>query len=835
MSNVVRESVEGIGISKLPYALGKPSLFTEISIPELVKIPDEKPDIENLLSIMVDTKILSLKIINTPTGISYEGQKLTGKKLSIELLLKQKIKYIADEPAQSVHAAHFEHIVKSILVIIPDKLGCTSIENLLLKKKLIVTPYIEDIYGELIDKRTIFKNITALIRVTAPCVYEKTLNLIKSADKSYVEVGDILNYTVKITNTDNFTASNVVFKDIPPEGTSYITDSFKINNVLKLGANPINGVNVGDILPGKSITVSFTISVNTLPSSGQITNSATSIFEGLAGTGTATSNIVTTFVKYVSLNLIKSQNKNSVILGDTLIYTTIIQNKGNVTATNVIFKDTPPVGTSFIQDSVNVNGFNKPGEDPSTGINVGTIMPGNFVTVSYEVTVDTMQNPPQLMNISSATYDYILDPDEPIKTKTENSNIIITNIENVNLDMVKTIDKNYLEVGDTATYTVSITNTGTVPVNNVLFTDTPPTGTSFIPHSFGIDGNNMPSADPSVGVNIGNIPVGGNITVHFNISIDSLPTSKQITNTAYSTFEYLINPNEPPKTGSSHSNSLTSQIEIAELSIVKSANKTSVNVGDPLTYEFTITNTGTVTTDNIIFEDTPPSGTTFITDSFKIGSTSQPGADPASGINIGSLSPGTSINVSFDVTVNLLPPSPYELSNTAYATFNYKIDPSGPSKTGNSQSNNFIINVVLLKLTLLKSGPSTTKNGIKFTYTIKITNDGTISVNNMIFTDVIPGIGTNNATADFQPNTFAVDGTVIGGVDPNDGVNIGSLNAGNSLTVTFDVIANATGAGQVDGYLYNQANIQYSYGTPPSSATSYSNTMLTVVQKPGNP
>lgn len=170
MANIVRENVEGIGvyedIENIPVADG--DTFIEIAVPETVVIPSAKPDMEELLSVMVDAKVVSVRVIDTPaptTTPSAEGQILTGKKLSVELELQQKVKYIADESTQSVHAAHFNKLVNSILLIAPAAVNSIPIETLLMQGKVVVTPYIEDIYGEKLDKRTIFKNITILIVV----------------------------------------------------------------------------------------------------------------------------------------------------------------------------------------------------------------------------------------------------------------------------------------------------------------------------------------------------------------------------------------------------------------------------------------------------------------------------------------------------------------------------------------------------------------------------------------------------------------------------------------------------------------------------------------------
>lgn len=161
MTLAVKNLVEGIGIAtSFPT---DPKYFTQISIPETLVIPEPKPDMEQLLSVMVDPVIESVKLIDTPVALSNEGQYLSGCKLVIELRLREKIKYVADEPTQTVHAAHYENVLKSIFIIVPCEVEGVPIRRLLERNRLIVTPYIEDIYAEMTDKRTIFKNITIFI------------------------------------------------------------------------------------------------------------------------------------------------------------------------------------------------------------------------------------------------------------------------------------------------------------------------------------------------------------------------------------------------------------------------------------------------------------------------------------------------------------------------------------------------------------------------------------------------------------------------------------------------------------------------------------------------
>ena len=286
MSNVVRKGVEGIGISPSLPKLCSNSYFTEVAIPETVTIPDVKPNMEELLSVMVDAKIVSLRIIKTPKGTSQEGQTLSGRKLSIELQLNQKIKYIADEPTQSVHAAHFQYNVNSIWVVVPEKLMYKGhevpIETLLLQGKLIVTPYIEDIYGEQLDKRTVFKNITILINVVVNCEGEAALTLTKSGE---VDTTDpkIVNYTVEIENTGQIAARDVMFHDeltlVPNTSSRTYNNDLMVNGVSVSGnITTGDGVNIGDIPACETITATYSFTI-TNTASTTVTNQATTKYE----------------------------------------------------------------------------------------------------------------------------------------------------------------------------------------------------------------------------------------------------------------------------------------------------------------------------------------------------------------------------------------------------------------------------------------------------------------------------------------------------------------------------------------------------------------------------
>jgi len=129
--------------------------FKQFIVDETLVIPTEKPDVEQITSIMVEASITNSKTIATPTGL----------KIIVNGELTQKIIYTANEPTQSVHSAYF---VKQFCTFIEIPLmipaGSNVINilqglNITLDDVVTAGPnvLVEDLSVTLIDGRTIKK------------------------------------------------------------------------------------------------------------------------------------------------------------------------------------------------------------------------------------------------------------------------------------------------------------------------------------------------------------------------------------------------------------------------------------------------------------------------------------------------------------------------------------------------------------------------------------------------------------------------------------------------------------------------------------------------------
>ncbi|MEC4630013.1 hypothetical protein VSS86_20025, partial [Bacillus safensis] len=90
-----------------------------------------------------------------------------------------------------------------------------------------------------------------------------------------------------------------------------------------------------------------------------------------------------------------------------------------------------------------------------------------------------------------------------------------------------------------------------------------------------------------------NIPVGGMVTVAFQVTITSVPPNRVLPNNANVTADFQVSPLQPPITIVTISNIVVTRVNVGSLNVMKSVNTLQAGVGDTLTYTILIQNTGT--------------------------------------------------------------------------------------------------------------------------------------------------------------------------------------------------------------------------------------------------
>ncbi|HDR8452486.1 hypothetical protein COJ60_26400 [Bacillus cereus] len=205
----------------------------------------------------------------------------------------------------------------------------------------------------------------------------------KSVDLLTACPGDILTYTVPVKNQGTvLTATNSIFQDTIPTGTTFVPNSLTVNGVQTPG-NPNDGVSIGDIGHGQTVTVSFQVKVE--PNAPNPIRNIASVSADNAAK--VDSNEVTTSVPQATLTVIKEADVGAVQCSGHITYTLSITNEGPDDLNQIEVLDPMDPKTTFVPNSVKVDGVPQTGANPTTGIMISPFPAHKTKVIQFQVQV----------------------------------------------------------------------------------------------------------------------------------------------------------------------------------------------------------------------------------------------------------------------------------------------------------------------------------------------------------------------------------------------------------------------------------------------------------------
>ncbi len=366
-----------------------------------------------------------------------------------------------------------------------------------------------------------------------------------------------------------------------------------------------------------------------------------------------------------------------------------------------------------------------------------------------------------------------LDPSDadPINNEDE----ITTELDSLDLQIAKTVDTTSYLTG-TVSYHLVVTNTGPVVGNNVWVEETFPSDLAFT--SFEADAGTFITTSLTTGRwNIGSLPfISGTNVKHITINFrpKSTASGKLLSNTATVKSNNFNDYN-------STNNSASANVVIGSLQIGKSASPTSVQVGEPITFTFTITNPSPASQSNVTIRDplhrhlnirrTPSGISGIFGNAFTLSNLTIPANSVRRYYLVVAGSPSISNTETITNAASVSWPVGGSSISVQSNTVEMTIQPGGSIQVG--KTNN---------VTSLVAGTS-------ISYTVSITNTGNRPVNNIVLTD-----------------TLSEYLTVVS-VNPN-GLGSASCPTTNMCTLTF---SNVLGAGAKASF---QVGVKVASGTP---------------------
>jgi uncharacterized repeat protein (TIGR01451 family) len=598
----------------------------------------------------------------------------------------------------------------------------------------------------------------------------------QTVDKGSTFVGDILTYTVVVTNSGTADAVNLIFTDPLPFGTSYIPNTFTTNGVVIAGANPVNGVAVPIIKQNSSYTATYQVQVNQIPPDAKFVTAATINFQyagACAQSPIINSTLINANVQTLVplLNVNKSSSQTNLIPNSTFTYTINIPNVGTTNTSSSALNDQIPVGTTYVPGTTTNNGVHIPDIGPGgtnmpytvtteihgPGRAAGVIDVGDTAVISFNVKISPTF--PSYINNTATIY---VNTNAP-----SSSQSAAANIPPFFCDLAAGItgNPNPVAAGGTISYTISVTNFGVNSVNGF---------TNFITLSLPLSPSILspiytPSTgtyNPLNGVWSGiNLPSNGVVTMLISGTVSPNTTTSNIISSVT-----VIAPSGllDVVTNNNTATATNTVAQVADLAVTISDGVTNVHQGDSLTYVVTAVNLGPSTLTSLSVSNSLSTNDLVFIPSLFANFTFAPNQgsyNPANGVWSGlDLTPGSSATLTLQATV---------LNNVSGFFTNTVIVsvPAGvtdPILTNNTSSDVDII-LTAPDVAITKTGPTNVFAGTNFSYTITLTNAGFATASNVVASDVLPtnvtfvsasGNGTNNSgVVSWNLGNFAVNAT----------------------------------------------------------------------------
>ncbi|MBV8950265.1 MAG: DUF11 domain-containing protein, partial [Actinobacteria bacterium] len=501
-------------------------------------------------------------------------------------------------------------------------------------------------------------------------------------------------------------------------------------------------------------------------------------------------------------------------LGDTLRYTVSYTNTGSDSAVNFAMRDPIPTGTTYRPGtlhitagplaSTNPNPTDALGDDPAeydpvsnnvlfrlgAGGNAtsgGRIAPGETDTVTFDVMINADDSPgQQIVNQASANFNGLT-----LGTPFFDTSPQVTNtVSAPSLTLAKSHTGGFIG-GQATTFALAVSNVGNLATDGstVTVTDPFPAGSFTSLANAGGDGWNCSIAGLTLTCTRSDgLAAGSSYPPIFVDATVQDPAPATVSNTAT-----VSGGGSPPATGSDGGGASG----LADVSISKSVDPTSVFNGDTVTYTLIVQNTGPSSAQNVTVSDP--------VDAASLGSvavqTSQGTCDTTVSCSLGTLAANGTATITITATATANTSSgAVAIANTA------RVASSTPDPNPNNNSDTASATVLgTADLTIDKTGTANPDQGGVDTYTLTVSNNGPDTAQAVVVNDTLPSQFTataaSGATCAPIPTTGGQLVCTLGNMAPNTTATItltGTVAPGTAGLTIADGVAVSSTTGDPD-------------------------------------
>ena len=590
----------------------------------------------------------------------------------------------------------------------------------------------------------------------------------KIADKSVVNVGDTVSYTVTVGNGKDAkgTVKNAVLTDVIPEELVFATSGFVYVDGVSTQhkydkASHTLTVQLGDLAPGTTHEVKYSAVVADDTYGKTILNVA--VLDGkVDGKDMEPVKAVDSIndgngipVNNGDIQIVGSKvaSKETVSVGETYTYTINVKNNSESSdaAKNVVVSDALPEGLIYdgkvTIDNIAV-GYPDVKYNVATrtvSVNLGDMQKGEEIAVGFDVTVDSTMYNKVVKNVAVVNGDNFEPVEMPDQTNTGNG--VNVNDGAVKPTVTKSANVESANVGDTIIYTVRVENgeDAEVAMENITITDVLPEYTEYVYGSVLNDKHctclGFDTDTNTLSFKAEKLEPGQATEFQFAVKVVGDAYGKDILNVAVVDGDNF-GPIEARDTTNNGEGIPVGEGETA-LTAEKVASKSTVSVGETYTYTINVANgkDAEAAAKNVVLSDVVPEGLIFAGKLFVNNVAVVYSYDSDSRtltIPVGDLTPNSSATVKFDVIVDN---GMYgeNIKNVAVIDADNADPVEAPDQTNSGDG--VKVNDGAVKPSVTKSAnKDAVKVGDQIVYTVRVENgeDAEVAMTGITMTDVLP-------------------------------------------------------------------------------------------------
>ena len=569
------------------------------------------------------------------------------------------------------------------------------------------------------------------------------LGIVKLVSNSTVHKGDIVKWTIIVTNNGPDVAENVYVNDILPNVLVYKAHTttkgiFDSNQMLwfitRLASGESQILTIDTLVNTTNTKITNIVNVTSdTPDSNQTNNVA---------------NNTTDVPPEADIGVVKQVNATQCVKDQIVEWKIIMTNHGPDDATDVVVKDNLPNTLIFISSDGNYN--------PQTGIwTIDHLASGE----TRVLTIITKINTTGMVIVNNVTATSgVYDPDMSNNKASNNTTVVDNSL--ADLGVVKVVSNSNPRKGDIIKWTITVTNYGPDTAKNVKVTDKLPKGLVFISS----DGN----YNKNTGVwTIGDLANGKSVKLVITTRVDI--TNTKITNVA------VVSSTTPDNNTDNNKDNDTIKIDPeADIGVVKTVSNPKPYKGDVITWTVIVTNFGPDAAENVYVEELLPEGLTLLSAKGSKGSYDN-------GIwKIGTLKNAQTATLILTTKVTVSSGTIENIVVASSSTYD-------PNKSNNKDKEvtkpKARVNTADLEI-IKTSNVKVVKKGEKIIWTIKVINHGPNKALNVVVEDIVEKGKVKFVNAKFSKGEFDSKTRVW---------TIGDMEAGETATLIITDIALSTG------------------------------------------